>query len=64
MAKVSDALRKAIIASGIPLLRIEQETGVHRGSLSRFVRGERGLQLAVVDTLAAYLKLELRKWRR
>jgi transcriptional regulator with XRE-family HTH domain len=36
-----------------------QETGVTEATLSRFVRGERGLDLSSVDKLAAYLGLSL-----
>jgi plasmid maintenance system antidote protein VapI len=56
---MSEILRQAIINSGLPLLRIEQDTGVQRASISRFVRGERSLRLDLADKLAAYFGLEL-----
>ena len=56
---LSDVLRRAIRESGEPYLRLEQETGVHRASISRFVSGERSLRLDVADKLAAYLGLTL-----
>jgi plasmid maintenance system antidote protein VapI len=56
---ISDVLRRAILDSGLPLLRIERETGVQRASISRFVRGERSLRLDMADKLAAYFGLEL-----
>lgn len=62
MAKVtpiSDVLRRAILDSGLPLLRIATETGVQRASLSRFVRGKNSLRLDVADKLAAYFGLKL-----
>jgi plasmid maintenance system antidote protein VapI len=56
---ITDVLRRAILQSGLPLLRIEQETGVQRASLSRFVRGTNSLRLDMADRLAAYFGLEL-----
>jgi plasmid maintenance system antidote protein VapI len=58
---MTETLREAIVAREIPLLRLEQLTGVPRMSLSRFVRGTRSLRLDVADKLAAYFDLELRK---
>ncbi|HVS72238.1 MAG TPA: helix-turn-helix transcriptional regulator [Phycisphaerae bacterium] len=56
---ISDQLRAAIIAAPVSRYRIAQETGVSEAALSRFVRGERGLDLTSVDRLAAYLELSL-----
>lgn len=58
-ASISDVLRRAILDSGLPLLRIANETGVQRASLSRFVRDKNSLRLDVADKLAAYFGLEL-----
>jgi transcriptional regulator with XRE-family HTH domain len=58
---MTEALRQAIVASNVPLLRLERETGVSRMSVSRFVRGVRSLRLDVADKLADYFDLELRK---
>lgn len=58
---ITDVLRQVIIDSGLPLLRIANETGVQRASLSRFVRGTNSLRLDVADKLAAYFGLELAK---
>ena len=58
---ITGVLRQAIIESGLPLLRIANETGVQRASLSRFVRGKNSLRLDVADKLAAYFGLELTK---
>ena len=60
-APITDVLRLAIIASGLPLLRIAQETGVERASLSRFVAGKRSLRLDMADRLAAFFGLTLTK---
>jgi plasmid maintenance system antidote protein VapI len=56
---ITDALRRAILDSGLPFLRIAQETGVERASLSRFVAGKRSLRLDMADKLAAYFGLTL-----
>lgn len=56
---LSDVLRQAVIDSGLPLLKIENGTGVQRASISRFVRGERTLRLDMAEKLAAYFGLEL-----
>ncbi len=56
---VSDQLRAAILAAAENRHRIALATGVQESTLSRFVRGERGLDLTSVDKLAAYLGWEL-----
>ena len=60
---ITAPIRKAVIAAG-NLLRIEQETGIHRGSLSRFARGLRGLHSDALDALAVYFGLELKAKRK
>ena len=57
---ISDLLRHTIADSEIPLLTLEQETGVKRQSIMRFLRGERSLRLDTADKLAAYFQLELK----
>lgn len=56
---ITDVLRQAILDSGLPLLRIANETGVQRASLSRFVHGTNSLRLDVADKLAVYFGLKL-----
>ena len=56
---ITTALRRAIVKSEVPYLRLERETGVARRSIVRFVRGERSLRLDMADRLAAYFGLEL-----
>jgi hypothetical protein len=63
-ATLTDALRQAITDSGLPFLTLEQETGVVRQSLMKFVRGESSLRLDVADKLAAYFDLELIRRKR
>ncbi len=60
MRNISDVLRETIQASGKPLLAIERDTGVHRASISRFLRGQCWLRSDAVDKLAAYFGLELK----
>ena len=56
---MSDRLRAAIVTAPVTRYRIAQDTGVSESVLSRFVRGERGLDLISVDRLASYLELDL-----
>lgn len=56
---ISDLLRETIEKSNVPLLTLQQETGVARASIMRFLRGERTLRLDSADKLAAYFGLEL-----
>ena len=56
---VTGQLRAAILAAGVRRRRISLDTGIHESVLSRFVRGERGLDGGSIDTLCAYLGLEL-----
>ena len=58
---ITDALRKAISDSGKPLLRIANESGVARGSLIRFLRGDQSLRLDKADILANYFGLKIVK---
>jgi plasmid maintenance system antidote protein VapI len=64
LAPISDLLRRTIAESGIPLQRLERETGVTRASIMRFVRGTQSLRLDMADRLAAYFGLELRAKRK
>jgi hypothetical protein len=57
---ISDVLRAAIRESGIPLLQLQNATGVHRASISRFLSGARSMHLDIADKLAERLGLELR----
>ena len=57
---ITDLLRETIIASKLPLLTLQEETGVKRASIMRFIRGQQSLRLDIADKLAAYFGLELR----
>jgi plasmid maintenance system antidote protein VapI len=61
---LSDLLRNAIIESGMAHIAIERATGVKRGSIMRFLRGETSLRLDKADALAALFGLELRRKKR
>ena len=56
---LTDALRRKIEESGLPFLTLEQQTGVLRQSLMKFVRGETTLRLDAADKLAEFFGLEL-----
>lgn len=53
------ALKQAITDSGLPFLTLEQQTGVKRQSLMKFMAGETSLRLDLADKLADYFGLEL-----
>lgn len=60
---MTEVLRQAIVDSGIPLLRLSNETGINRASLIRFVRGDTSLRLDVADKLADHFCLHLTRQR-
>lgn len=55
---ISEMLRRAIRESGIPLKRIETETGVQRMSIDRFLNGK-SLRLDKADILCEYFGIEI-----
>ena len=57
--KLVDQLRKAIAGSGRTLSVMSQETGVSKSTLSRFVRGERGLLMDALDAIGECLSLRI-----
>ena len=56
---IADALRRAIVESGINFKALERKTGVLRQSLMKFARGEQCLRGDAYDKLAVFFKLEL-----
>lgn len=58
---VSDALRQAMIDSGLSAYRLAADSGVNVAAVLRFRSGERSLKLESVDRLAEVLGLELRR---
>lgn len=57
---MSDQLRQAIERSEQSRYAICKALDLDQGQLSKFMHGERGFSLEVVDRLCAYLNLELR----
>lgn len=64
MAKLLDAIRREIEASGQTRYRIAKESGVSAGQLSRLVNGERGLSVDSLERLAEYLGLRIKIERK
>lgn len=61
---MTEALKQAIANSGLPLLRIEQDTGVKRATVMRFMRGDADIRLATADRLSRYFGLEVIEKRK
>lgn len=59
MARLVDAIRRAVEASGKTRYRIAKESGVSAGQLSRLVNGERGMTVETIERLADYLGLQI-----
>ena len=58
---ISDLLRRTIARSGKPLMVLERETGVSRGSIMRFLDRRQFLRLDMADRLAKHFGLVLVK---
>lgn len=58
---LSDTLRRYIKADKRSMYALAEESGVPRGTLSRFVRGERELTLRTADHVFAALGLRVVK---
>jgi hypothetical protein len=64
MAKsFSDQLRQAVRESELTRYAISVRTRIDQGTLSRFIKGERGMSLDSVDRLMECLGLEIRPVR-
>jgi transcriptional regulator with XRE-family HTH domain len=59
MAHLMDAIRDAIKTSEQTPAAIARGAGVAKSQLSRFLSGERGLSVEVLERLAGYLDLEV-----
>lgn len=57
--KFSDQIRQEISHCGFSQYRISKETGIDPATLSRFMRGERGLPMKTLDRLADFLDLSV-----
>lgn len=60
VARLLDAIRRAVEASGQTRYRIAKESGVSAGQLSRLVNGERGMTVDTIERLADHLGLRIR----
>ena len=60
---LSEQLRQAIRDCGESRYALSKRTGIDQSTLTRFMSGERGLRLDVVDALAEALGMELRPKR-
>jgi transcriptional regulator with XRE-family HTH domain len=59
MARLLDAIRREVEASGKTRYRIAKESGISAGQLSRLVNGERGMTVDTIERLADYLGLRI-----
>lgn len=59
MGSLPHQIRQAIINADTSIAALSRAAGVDAGSLSRFVRGKRGITLYTASRLAAALGLEL-----
>jgi ribosome-binding protein aMBF1 (putative translation factor) len=57
--ELQDALRQAIVDSGLSYYRLAKDSGVHSAVISRFAAGERDLRLKTASRIAKALRLEL-----
>lgn len=57
---VNEQLRRRIKDSGVSQADIARETGIDPGVISRFARGERGINDETFALLCKYFDLELR----
>jgi transcriptional regulator with XRE-family HTH domain len=56
----SEALRRAIRECEMTRYAISVRTGIDQGTLSKFMKGERGLSLSAIDKVMDALGLEIR----
>ncbi len=56
---IEKQLRNAIQESGMTLSQLEQDTGIARGAISRFVRGQRSIGITIAAKLAKALDMRL-----
>ena len=57
---IEDQLRRAIVESPVTQYKLAQVSGIDKGILSRFIRGERTITLTTAARLAEALDLDLR----
>jgi hypothetical protein len=57
--KLSEQVRRAIDACGKTRYQISKDTGIDQATLCRFMGGNGGLSIPVLDTLGEYLDLHI-----
>ena len=62
-ATVSEQLRWYLKHCGVSTYRLERETGISNSTISRFIRGERGMGWHAVDVLGKRLGLQITQGR-
>ena len=62
--RFSDHLRRSIRECGLTRYAIAVRTGIDQGTLSKFMKGERGLSLAAIDKLMDALGLDITPRKR
>jgi transcriptional regulator with XRE-family HTH domain len=58
-AKLTEQLRQAVLNCGETQYAVCKATGIDKTALSRFINGERGVSMKVLDTLGEYLGLQI-----
>ena len=56
---LDDQLRQAVLNCGQSQYAICKATGIDKTAISRFINGERGVSMAVMNTLGEYLGLRI-----
>jgi len=59
--KLSDKMKREIIKQGYTAYRLSKETGISHQVISRFLNGERGINLQTADVIAEAIGLKLVK---
>jgi transcriptional regulator with XRE-family HTH domain len=62
--RVSDQLRRIIDDCGLSHSEIVEQTGIDKGTLSKFMHGERGLSMKALDRLGQCLGLTVNMRRK
>jgi transcriptional regulator with XRE-family HTH domain len=56
---LTEQLRQAVLNCGQTQYSLCKATGIDKTALSRFINGERGVSMKVLDTLGEYLGLRI-----
>ena len=59
MKNFSDQIRRAIRTSGLTQYAIAKKSGLSRGGISRFMSGDRDMNLRTLDKLAPVLNVQI-----